>query len=227
MDWFGDDRNPMDIFEWRKLNPQPNFPSDAAQGWRERLRAFASSRLQSILDEETRLRNQVMTGNPEVGVTAWTVPRPEEVQERARGLDRVEIVHFGDGSYQVRCKPNPEKVHLSEIARGEFAGQDFQGILWALESGLLDYEVLAAASDRVGDVSARSPESDDAAYLAGRFWLCLAHKSYGAGLSARNSYSLCERSLRILEDLHARKPSDPAVDELLEAVKKALWSYDD
>lgn len=217
----------MDIFEWLKLNPQPHMPTDAAHEWSERLRAFASSRLQSIHDEETRLRNRVMTGNPDVGVTAWTVPRPEEVQARARGLDGIEIVHFGDGSYQVRCKPNPEKEYLTDLARREFAGQDLKAILWALESGLLDYEVLVAATDRVGEGYARRPESDDDAFLAGQFWLSLAHKSFGAGLSARNSHSLYERSRQIVEDLHSRRPDDPAVHELLEEVKKALWSYDD
>lgn len=217
----------MDIFEWLKQNPQPNNPSDASHDWSAGLRAFASSRLQSIHDEETRLRNRVMTGNPDVGVTAWTVPRPEEVQERARGLDAVEIVHFGDGSYQVRLKPNPEKVHITEIARREFAGQDLKGIQWALESGLLDYEALVAARDRVGEAFARRPESDDAAFMAIRFWLSLAHKSYGAGLSARTSYSLCERSRQIAQDLYSRRPGDSAVQELLEEVEKALWSYDD
>lgn len=217
----------MDIFEWLNLNPQPNIPSDASHGWPERFRAFASSRLQSIHDKEMRLRNRVMTGNPDVGVTAWTVPRLEEVQARACGLDGIEIVNFGDGTYQVRCKPNPEKEYLTRIARQEFAGQDFKGILWALNSGLLDYEVLVAASDRVGEGHARCPESDDAAFLAGRFWLSLAHKSYGAGLSARYSHSLCERARHIVEDLHSRRPGDPAVHELLEEVKKALWSYDD
>lgn len=217
----------MDIFEWLKLNPQPSIPSDATQGWSERLRSFATSRLQSIQDEEMRLRNRVMTGNPDVSVNAWTVPSPEEVQARARGMDGMEIVHFGDGTYQVRCKPTLEKEYITEIARREFASQDFKGILWALESGLLDYELLVAACDRVGEEYARHPESDDAAFISGRFWLSLAHKSYGAGLSARNSYSLCERSWHIVEALHSRRQSDSAVEELLEEVKKALWSYDD
>jgi hypothetical protein len=196
---------------------------------RRRLRAFCSARLAANRAEEQRLINGVMTGDPDKGVTAWTVPTVEDVLARAAGDERVQVVQFGDGSYSVRrvSSADWEIDCLKAFAVQEFAGRDLAGVAWALRTSLLTSAELKAEEDRVGKGHVRSPDNDEAALVAGLYWLSLAHKQYGEGWSSRGSWHLCGTAVELLERLQERRPDDNAVAVLLAEVKHAQWTYDD
>jgi hypothetical protein len=196
---------------------------------RNRLRAFCSGRLVTNRAEEQRLINSVMTGDPDTAVTAWTVPRVEEVRARAAGDSRVEVVEFGDDTYSVRRKPGAawEMDCLKAFAAQEFAGRDLEGVAWALRTKLLTSDELSAGEDRVGKGHSRNPGSDEAALVSGLYWLSRAHRWYGDGWSSRTSWQFCGTAVEILQRLQERKPDDHTVAELLAEAKKSQWAYDD
>ena len=214
----------MNIFEWLKENPQPT----RAQGeWRQQVREVASDRLERIFADEKRLRNRVMTGDPDTESTAWTVPPIEEVQKRAAEMNGVVVTNFGDGSYRVDYEPNEEKQFITQAARKEFAGEDLRGIRWALETDLLGYADLSIAEERVGGLHEKYPGQDIAAIVAVRFWLALAHASYGTGFSSSSSYSHCETGFEIVRKLNQEKNGeDPLVIALYKETGRAMQSYD-
>jgi hypothetical protein len=196
---------------------------------RNRLRAFCSQRLEANRAEERRVINAVMTGDPETEATAWTVPRVDEVQRRAAGDERVEIVEFGDGTYSVRPKPSAawEMECLKAFAAQEFAGRDLEGVAWALRTKLLTSAELEVQEERIGKGHLREPENDEAAIAASLYWLNRAYKHYGEGWSSRGAWDFCKKAVEILQRLQERKPDDLAVAELLAEAKKSEWAFDD
>ncbi len=196
---------------------------------RDRLRVYCSGRLETNRAEERRLINRIMTGDPNTAVTAWNVPSVEEVRERAAGDSRVEVVEYGDGTYSVQRKRGDawEMDCLRAFAVQEFIQSDLKGVAWALRTKLLTFNELRTAEDRIGRGHLRNPDSNEAALVAGQYWLNLAAKCYGEGGSSRTSWHLSKTALNIFESLSERQPDDQQVTELLTEAKKAYWAYDD
>jgi hypothetical protein len=116
---------------------------------------------------------------------------------------------------------------LKALAAQEFAGHDLAGVEWALRTKLLTCAQLEAGEDRVGNGHLHELDSNQAAFVAGLYWLSLAHKRYGEGWSSRGSWHLCEKAIQILQRLVEHKSDDLAIVELLANAKKSQWLYDD
>ena len=196
---------------------------------RSRLREFCSARLAAIRSEQQRLRNRVLTGDPDTAATAWTVPPVEEVQARAASVEGVEVFDFGDGSYLVRTKTAAdwEEECLKVFVAQEFAGDDLEGVAWSLRAALLTYDELTKGAERAGKDYLKIPTNDDEAFVAALYQLSLAHKWYGEGGSCRSSWLLSGKAVEILSRLDERKPGDPKVTELLAEARKSYRAYDD
>lgn len=196
--------------------------------WRNRLRQFASTRLETNRAEAQCRINRVMTGDPETPPTAWTVPSIDVVKARAAGDARVAIVEFGDGTYSVRLtSTHCENDCLKALADQEFAGHDLDGIVWALHTNLLTSEQLTAAEERIGKGYVHDPNNAATALAAGLYWLKRAYRWYADGWSSRTSWTYCGTAVNIFKQLQERHPEDPTVAELLAEAKKAEWTYDD
>jgi hypothetical protein len=199
-----------------------------ARTLRNELRAFCSGRLAKVRAEKARLFNQVLTGDPDTEVTAWTVPGVEVVRARAAGSDRVAVDDFGDGTYALRLKGEAawEEESLNAFIAQEFASDGLDAVEWALRTEAVPADDLKKAEVRVGEAHLRNPESDGAARVAGLYWLSLAHSWYGQGGSSRSAYHLAGKAVEILRRLKDRNPEAEAA-ELLARAEKAQWAYDD
>ncbi len=196
---------------------------------KKKLRAFHQRKLDESNTEKTQRINRVMTGDPLLEVTAWTVPSIDVAKARAAEDDHIQIIDYGDGSYSVKVKPTStwEGECFAAYVQQEFNSDDLEGILFALGTGFLSAGVLRDAKTRLGELHLQKPDNLQAAIVTARFWLTLAHKSYGDGGSARGSWGYACIAVEILEAAKNKYPNDTTIVELLPKALEARWSYDD
>lgn len=196
---------------------------------REKLREFCTRRnLVNGLTGQGAV-NRVLTGDPNLEVTAWTVPPLQEVLARALGDDRVEVIEHGDGTYSVHAKPLApwEQESLTAFAVQEFTTDDLDAIEWALRTRLLSASLMRQSAGRVGELHLKEPANGHACLVSGLYWLTLAHKSYGEGGSCSASWHMAGNAVEILQAIQQHDESTSRLSELLEKAKKARWAYDD
>jgi hypothetical protein len=200
-----------------------------ARALRDELHAFCAGRLREARAEKARLFNQVLTGDPEIEVTAWTVPSVDVVRARAAGSDRVAVDDFGDGTYALRLvgKAAWEEESLKAFIAQEFAADELDAVEWALRTEAVSADDLTKAEVRVGEVHVRNPESASAARVAGLYWLGRAHAWYGQGGSSQSAYHLAGKAVEILRRLKDQNPGDTDAAELLANAELAAWAYVD
>jgi hypothetical protein len=208
---------------------QSGMDEPSTRSYRRQILAFCTLRLDYFAAKQTALRNQIMTGDPNVPVTAWTVPSVEQVRARAGGIESAVVQDVGDGSYLLQFKPESEEEYLVALVEQAFsATDDHFWVEWALKIGVLAYPILREAEARVGQAYVREPESEVAARVSARYWLCMAHASYEAGGSCRGAWSFAGKAVEILEAAVVKwGPSSTNFGELLSEANHVRWTYDD